>query len=163
MRPTWKRFNVFFFILLSLGLLGCGEDKPDGLPKLQPVLLQFTQDGQSCNGATVHLVPQNENPWIVGGITDVAGNVALKTHGKFAGVPSGKYKITISKIDREEIGDTPKNMYETQEIVIYNLIDPIYSDPKNTPLEIEVLPEKKLSQSFDLGKKTRVKIVKPGE
>ncbi|MDR2755989.1 MAG: carboxypeptidase-like regulatory domain-containing protein [Planctomycetaceae bacterium] len=163
MKPIQKRFNRLFpYILIGLGLFGCSEERPDGLPKLQPVSLQFTQDGLPCSEASVHLVPQDESPWAVGGSTDTTGTVIFKTHGKFTGVPAGKYKVTVSKVEREEVGPKPQNMYESQEIVMYDLIDQIYSDPKMTPLEIDVLSGKKLSESFDLGKKIRVKIVKPG-
>jgi uncharacterized protein (DUF779 family) len=164
MKPIRKRFKGLYpLILLGLGLFGCCENRPDGLPKLYPVSLQFTQDGVPCGGASAHLVPQDEMLWAIGGSTDVTGTVVFKTHGKFAGVPAGKYKITVSKIEREEVGSTPKSMYESQEIVLYDLIDQVYSYPKMTPLEIEVVPGKKLSESFDLGKQIRVKVVKPGE
>ncbi|MDR2439017.1 MAG: hypothetical protein LBE12_06580 [Planctomycetaceae bacterium] len=161
MQPIWKKLLLFIF--LSLGLIGCSEEKPNGLPKLYSVSLQFTQDGIPCEGASAHLDSQDGSPWTVGGSTDATGTVAFKTHGKFVGVPSGKYKVTVSKVEREEVGPPPKNMYKSQEIVMYDLIDPIYSNPKTTPLEIEVLPDKKFLESFDLGKKIRVKVVKPGE
>ncbi|MDR0610625.1 MAG: hypothetical protein LBG58_10980 [Planctomycetaceae bacterium] len=159
-----SRFErLFLFILLSLGIFGCGENRPDGLPKLYPVSLQFTQDGIPCNGASVHLVPLEEIVWAIGGSTDANGTVVFKTHGKFAGVPAGKYKVTVSKTEREEIGPTPQSIYESQEIVFYDLVEQVYSNPKMTPLEIEVVAGKKLSKSFELGKAIRVKMVKPGE
>jgi hypothetical protein len=163
MKPHWIRLIILFpFILFSLGLFGCSENKPDGLPKLQPVSLRFTLDGQSCGGASVHLIPQDENQWAVGGSTDTTGTVVLKTHGKYSGVPVGKYKITVSKMERENIGEQPKNMFEpSQKIIMYNLIDPVYSDPEKTTLEIEVIQGKKISETFDLGKKIRVEIEKP--
>jgi hypothetical protein len=148
--------------LFGLGLFGCGEKKPDGLPELQPVTLHFTQDGQPCADASVHLIPQDNSPWAVGGSTDSAGAVILKTHGKYIGAPAGKYKITVSKIERENIGEPPKDMLDlAQEVKMYNLIDPIYSDPAKTTFEIEVIRGKKTSESFDLGEKIRVEIAKP--
>jgi hypothetical protein len=163
MKPYWTRLiGLFLFILFSLGLFGCSENKPDGLPKLQPVTLRFTLDGQPCGGASVHLIPQDENPWAVGGSTDSSGTIVLKTHGKYSGVPVGKYKITVSKVEREDVGEAPKSMFDQQpEPVMYNLIDPVYSNPEKTSLEIEVIQGKKISESFDLGKKVRVKIEKP--
>ncbi|MDR2641589.1 MAG: hypothetical protein LBC74_02220 [Planctomycetaceae bacterium] len=163
MKPFWTRtIGLFIVVLFSLVLFGCGENKPDGLPKLQPVTLRFTLDGQPCDSASVHLIPQENSPWVVGGSTDTTGTVVLKTHGKFSGVPIGKYKITVSKVEREDVGELPKNMYDPQpETVMYNSIDPDYSNPEKTSLEIDVIQGKKISESFDLGKKIRVKIEKP--
>jgi hypothetical protein len=156
--------GLFFFILFSLGLCGCGESKPDGLPELQPVTLTFTLDGQPCGGASVHLIPQNQSQWAVGGVTDSAGTVVLKTHGKFSGAPVGKYKMIVSKLEQEDVVIEPTKelgMESSQKIAMYHLIDPMYSNPEKTSLEIEVTQGKKISKSFDLGKKVRIKMEEP--
>jgi hypothetical protein len=161
-RSIRTQFAVVF-CLFTCGLTGCGEPKPDGLPKLQPVSLSFIQEGQPCENASVHLNPVDENPWAVGGTADSTGTVVFRTHGKYSGAPAGKYKVTVSKTDREEIGPPPKDMFDIQqETVMYDLVDPVYSNPATTPLEIEVEPGKHFSKTFDLGKKIRNKMKKPG-
>ena len=152
--------SVIFLPLLS----GCGgEPKPDGLPELYPVSLQFTQDGKPCAEASVSLVPQDGSKWATGGSTGSNGTVTFKTHGKFPGVPEGKYKIVISKYEREKIGSESQSMYEVQREEVYDLIDPDYSIPEKTTLEIEVRPGKNTFDPFELGKEIRSKVKKPGE
>ena len=153
--------SVIFLIILS----GCGgEPKPDGFPTLYPVSLQFMQEGKPCAEASVGLVPQDGSKWATGGSTDSNGIVTFKTHGKFPGVPEGKYKIVISKHEREESGPAPQSMYEAQKTLeVYDLIDPDYSIPEKTSLEIEIRPGKNSFDPFDLGKEIRQRVKKPGE
>jgi hypothetical protein len=152
------QLKCFLFLVLLgcvFGFLGCADPKPDGLPNLQPVSLQFTQDGTPCEKASVNLSPQDGNRWAVGGSTDANGIVQLKTHGKYQGVPAGKYKIVVTKTERETVGPPPNSVFEQQQENIYDLIDPVYSNPEKTPLEIEIVAGKNQFQPFDLGKKIR--------
>ena len=149
-------------IVLCCAFAGCsGELEPEGMPKRHPTVIQFTQAGQPCDGASVRLHPETPNNWAVGGSTDASGTVELKTYGKYPGVPEGKYKIIISKNERETVGAAPASMYEVQQDEVYDLIDPVYSTPSGTPLSIEVKPGKNSFGPFDLGEKVRQKTVKP--
>jgi len=151
---------------LITAFVGCSEQKPDGLPTLYPVALKFTQDGKPCEGASVTLIaetPGTQTNWIVGGSTDATGTAVLKTYGKYPGVPEGKYKVVVSKVVREQIGTPSESMYESQGENAYYLIDPAYSKPGMTTLEIEVTPNKKVYEPFELGKEIREKVKAPGE
>jgi hypothetical protein len=154
--------NLFLLILPAFVLCGCGEKKPDGLPRLQPASLQFTQDGAPCGGASVVLVPLGESPWIVGGFTNDSGVAELKTHRKYSGAPVGNYKIIVSKVEREIIGPAKTSMYDVEEGINYHLVDPIYSTTKETPLEVEIVKGKNV-KSFELGKQVKAKVKGPGD
>jgi hypothetical protein len=156
--------HIYLLLVLILAA-GCGEPKPAGLPRLTPVALTFTQDGVPCGEASVHLIPAGESPWAVGGSTSASGTVVFRTHGKYAGVPAGKYKITVTKNETEWKGEAPKEnrgMYDpVPESIVYDAVDTKFADAETTPLELEVAEGKKVAQQFDLGKKIRVPIVKP--
>jgi len=139
-------------VVMVTALVGCSEPKPDGLPKLHSLVLKFTQEGSPCVGAAVRLVPQDGNPWVSGGTTDASGNAVFVTHGKYAGVPVGKYKITVSK-DEVESDEMLRSSF-------YSSVDLVYTVESTTPLEIEVVAGKNVPQTFDLGKQVRV--LKPG-
>ena len=151
-------------IALALTFAGCGgEPKPAGMPPLHPATLVFTQEGEPIAGASVQLVSETDSRWPIGGSTDTAGTIALKTYGKYPGVPEGKYKVVVSKVEREQIGPAPQSMYEVQKENVFDLIDANYSIPEKTPLTIEVKPGKNSYEPFDLGKKIRQKVKKPGD
>ena len=132
-----------------LAIMGCGggESKPANMPTLYPITLKFTQEGQPCAGALVILIPQDTNKWTTGGITDAAGGTVLKTHGKYLGVPAGKFKITVSKQETDADGTA------------YNLINPDYGDISKTTLNLEVVAGKNQFEPFDIGKVVRLQIV----
>jgi hypothetical protein len=157
--------HTILFILSFVLFCGCGGQRtPDGLPKLYPVTLQFTQEGEPCDGASVQFVAVSESPnnWVVGGSTNTAGIAMLKTYGQYPGVPEGKYKIVVSKVERESLG-TGETMFDSKGENVYNLIDPSYSSSNTTSLTIEVQPEKKSYDPIELGKKIRQPLKRPGE
>ena len=160
-----SRLSLFCPVILCLAVAGCGgEPKPDGLPKLYPVTLTFTQNGEPCADAIVTLVPVSDSPWGTGGITNANGNVRVQTHGKFPGAPAGKYKITVSKTENGTAGQASANMFATQTIQTFNLIDPVYAVSSSTPLDITVEAGKNKTPypPFDLGAKVREPVRPPG-
>ncbi|MDR3111346.1 MAG: hypothetical protein LBU65_16880 [Planctomycetaceae bacterium] len=164
--PLRQTVHCVLFALFCFTFVGCSEPRPDDLPKLQSVVLTFTQDGQPCDGATVFLEPVDQNPWGVGGATNSSGVVVFKTHGKYVGAPAGKYKVVVQKIENELSGPAPdpNDMYAPQpETNSYNLVDTKYENAASTPLEIEVVQGTKFAQTFELGKKIKEKLKKPGE
>ena len=151
-------------VALCLLLAGCGgPPKPEGLPKLYSTTIQLTQAGDPCEEASVRLVPELQSNWPVGGSTDATGTVTLKTYGKYPGAPEGKYKVVVSKVERQPVGSASSSMYEVQKEVVYDLVNPIYSTPEGTPLEIEIRPGKNVFGPFDLGTRIHQKVKKPGE
>ena len=158
--------NIVFQHLLWGGLLflllaGCGQPRPDGLPNLYPVTLKFEQEGTPCAEAIVSLMPESDDPWAVGGITDTGGNVVLQTHGRYSGVPAGKYTITVTKTETELTGPPPKDIGEAQACTTYNLIDPVYSVPSSSTLALEVVAGENSFPPFSLGKKVREPVPTP--
>ena len=125
------------------------------MPNLYPVTLKFTQEGTPCVEALVSLTPESDGQWAVGGITDSGGNIVLHTHGRYPGVPAGKYKITVIKTETELTGPPPTEMGQSQASTTYNLIDPAYSAPSTSTLTLEVVAGKNSFPPFDLGKKVR--------
>lgn len=158
------RKSVFCIIFLPFVLGGCRDDRPAGMPKLLPVTLSFTQEGSPCEGASVRLISEETGggKWSVGGATDAKGEVSLKTYGKFPGVPEGKYKIVVSKVERERLGTESDSMYDSRGEISYNLIDEAYGDANATDLRIEITKDGKYDP-IELGPKIREKMKAPGD
>lgn len=150
---------VLFCSVVFLGFSGCSEPLPDGMPKLYPVTLEFQQKGTPISDASVRLVPQFNSQWAVGGSTDAKGRIQLKTHGKYPGVPAGKYKICVNKFENE--GELPVIGEDTPPMKHFNLIDTPYTLPNQTPLEIEVVEGTNTFEPFDLGEPVRIELKKP--
>lgn len=146
-------------LMVLLTICGCSEPKPDGMPPLYGVTLQFHQEGAPLDEASVRLIPQSDNPWIVGGSTNAKGEVRLKTHGKYDGVPAGKYKISVNKFVSE--GELPKVGEYTPPMKHFNLVETQYTSPIETPLEIEIVKGKNKFPPFDLGKAVRLELAAP--
>jgi len=152
-KTSWLPLVAFILVITGCG----GEPKPDGFPKLYPVSLKFVQEGEPLEGASVVLVPQSDSKWASGGITDAKGVVTLRTHGKFAGVPAGTYKVRIQK---QETGEVPTSTDSTGlttygTATAYDLVNPDYFLPDKTPFAIEVVAGKN-NFEFDLGKKAHI-------
>lgn len=157
-----KHFPLLFvFCTLSIVIAGCGPALPDGMPKLYPTTLTFTQEGKPLAEASVVLIPQFDCPWMVGGLTDANGQVPLKTHGKYDGAPAGKFKICVTKTVSE--GELP-SMDSSQARVamtFYEAVELQYSKAETTPLEIDIEPKQTEEKTFDVGKAVKLKQAPP--
>ncbi|MDR1270378.1 MAG: carboxypeptidase-like regulatory domain-containing protein [Planctomycetaceae bacterium] len=146
-------------------IIGCGDGRPSDMPPLQPVVLTFTLDEKPLPNAIVTLYSTESNfKWSVGGGTDENGQVVLMTNGRYAGVPEGKYKITVDKVVQNsppipKESELPEDEKQRQKIfndidkqtTITRIVDEKFLDEKKTPLELEVVKGKN-KQTFDLGK-----------
>ncbi len=150
------RYSLFALLFFSIG---CSEPRPDGMPPLYPVTLEFKQEGTPVSEASIRLIPQSTSQWAVGGSTDSNGKVQLKTHGKYTGAPEGKYKICVNKFVSE--GELPQIGKSTPPMVHFNLVETQYTLPNQTPLEIEIVKGKNKFEPFDLGKAVRLEITPP--
>ncbi|MGL4943402.1 MAG: carboxypeptidase regulatory-like domain-containing protein [Thermoguttaceae bacterium] len=159
MRYIVKSYVMFVLCLLAM-VIGCGKKLPDGMPKLYPVRFQVTQSDKPCAGASVRLIPEGDSPWIVGGTSDANGMVAPQTHGEYPGVPVGKYKVTVMKVDIE-LGPPSTSMYDSQRSEAFTLVDEKYANPKTTPLQLEVVAGANDIKPFDVGAEMRAKVKKP--
>jgi len=137
-------------LLLSLGailttcLTGCGSKLPDGMPPLHPLTLTVTQEGKPFPEASVSLYPSDgARGWNSGGLTDANGVLPVFTHGKYSGVPAGKYKITVDCVTSDP--PRPKNATESEiaehlkKHPEFRIVPLPFTDRAKTPLEIEVV------------------------
>jgi len=153
------KFVHLLIIMVLLTTIGCSEPLPDGMPPLYPVTLKFHQNGELLDEASIRLIPQFDSPWAIGGSTNAKGEVRLKTHGKYDGVPAGKYKITVNKFVSE--GELPLPGQNTPPMNHFNLVETEFTLPNKTPLEIEVVEGKNHFEPFDLGEGVRSELVSP--
>ena len=151
--------NDFYFlpvIAVIFVVAGCsGEKRPPDLPKLYPVTLTITMDGQPLEDALVNLYTEDQSisKWTVGSTTNAEGKAVIVTHGQFRGAPEGKFKVCVRKVELEGeqqilensqsglVVDSPgvgTGMPKTIEHV-----DPKFGSRATTTLEIEIIPQGK--------------------
>ena len=151
--PKLCLLSVFTFFLFVFA--GCGEQRPEGFPKLYPVTLDFAQEGKPLDNAVVRLYSE-EVAWVISGRTDSGGRVRFLTHGKYPGVPAGTYKISVVKDHIEpRPGYVLKDEFDTMATDAYALVAPEYESAATTPLTLTV--DGKKTESFELGKAVRIK------
>jgi len=153
-----QRFFIFYLCGLVLLTAGCGGvKKPNGMPALHKTTLTFTQGGAPLSEATVSLVPlEGAVTWPAGGVTDNNGVLRVKTMAQFDGAPAGNYKITVSKTEMENTGETTKSS-DGDEISVfksYNLVDKKYRNANSSDLTLEVKSGAN-TETFDLGPAVR--------
>ena len=144
--------------MTSLLGLGCqGESRPEGMPELHPVSLTFTQAGVPLAGATVRLIPQDQNhPWYSGGHTDEDGVAVIQTDRKYPGAPAGAYKVTVSKIEMPAPASADLSPLDAPAGgSTYDLVPSEYSHPNQTPLQLNINAGEN-QQVFDLGAAVRM-------
>ncbi|MDO5566727.1 MAG: hypothetical protein Q4G59_08720, partial [Planctomycetia bacterium] len=127
-----------------------GPKKPANMPELISCVLQFNTDAGPLADANVELFAVPLNPadrWMYKGVTDQEGKATIKTMGDFAGVPSGKYTVVVSKVNVETT-QLDKGRVHNKTI---SMIDKKYSAKETTTLTIEV-QNQPIEQTFDLGK-----------
>ena len=138
---------IIAIVITALSITGCGSNnsRPSDLPQLYPCVLTVTQEGNPLSGAYVTLIPMEESnaKYQASSVTDNEGKATIITYG-FDGVPAGKYKVCVRKV----VGD------ENRE---YQLVEPKYSDSKNTPHELEITGKQMPPASFDVGKSVKPK------
>jgi hypothetical protein len=159
-------------LLALLFLTGCGEQLPDGMPKLYPALITVTQEGEPLEEATVMLIPEDSAlmQWGPSGITDESGIAEMKTNAKYKGAPLGKYTVTVMKREREPhphpewagLSETDPNYRQFVQIARmlkhYDLVESHFGSVANSPLRIEVSAGQK-EYTVDVGKKVKVETV----
>ena len=151
------------FLLAFCFTLGCSDVKrPEGLPKLYPCSLTFTQEGKPMEGAVITLVSSDPDfRWTIGGIANPSGTAKIMTHGQYPGVPEGEYRVLIRKVEEEEVNsfkeidpDTGKEMITGGVIKVYTTVDKDYTDLEKTPIKITI-EKRKYSEAFECGKPIR--------
>ncbi|MBR5414483.1 MAG: hypothetical protein IK105_00935 [Thermoguttaceae bacterium] len=148
-------------------VIGCGvQRRPKGMPKLYPCKVRITDGSVPVEGASVTFCPEpGGGAYTPGGTTDSNGETVLQINGRYLGAPLGSYKVTVKKtavvyqkgfepenIKIEPTGDEVEDRKTRFTIAqdyseVVDEIDPVYSDPEETPLRAEVAKGK---NSFDL-------------
>ena len=143
-----------FFVSLVLPFAGCGggEQLPPGMPRLYRAVLTVTQDGAPLAGADVILVSLDPSVnFPASGVTDQNGVLRLRTLGRYDGVPLGRYRVGVQKMESPNVvlpQDSPSNPEEARELRrllaeleagVFRVVGEQFAI-ENTELEIEVTP-----------------------
>lgn len=168
-----KTVKDLFLIFLSVSVLffiGCGERLPDGMPPLTPCELTILQENVPLKGATVSLLPEEGlAKWNLVGITNDFGVVKILANGKYNGVPQGKYKVVVMKIESEK-GTGPaipmpgEPGYDEAVAALdkippakrFTLVEKMYSNPTATPLTLDIPGRGPVKQNIEVGKAVRI-------
>lgn len=158
-------------LIMIVGIMvvnsGCwGKPRPDGLPPLYRCTVTLRQDGKLLDHAAVFLYPEDTGyTWTIGGVTDATGVAVIHTHAQYPGVPTGEYKVVVSKsesVSTQLSAPPPEGADETystlgNEATLYSLVEIPYIEKETTPLRITI---KKGSNAFefDVGKPVREKL-----
>lgn len=144
------RSSILMIVLvLSAGFVvcpGCSQKLPPGMPKLNPCIITVNMEGKPVEKVMVRLVSEDQLHWGCSGFTDSSGKASLVTDGKYKGVPAGKYKVLLSRIDTEHreykgFMEEAKLPPKKQTVVI----DLKYEDEDETPYEVEIIDGKRAS------------------
>lgn len=140
MYDSTSRVHVFpFFIILSMiPFPGCSTSLPPGMPRLTPCDITVTMDGKPLKNVSVRLV-SDDLTWACTGRTNSSGTAKMVTDGKYHGVPTGNYKILLSRIDveeREYKGFREEAKLPPQKRTV--VIDLLFEDRNRTPHAIAV-------------------------
>jgi len=92
-------------LVAAASLTGCNSG-----PKLVPVTGTVTLDGKPLDGANIAFSPHPGNEYPAQGtdVTGAEGNYKLSTNGR-AGLPPGKYTVSISKLAVKPGVELPEN------------------------------------------------------
>ncbi len=123
-------------------LAGCADDGP----KLVPVAGRVTLDGQPLSNGSVTLRPEaGDSNWEQPtGSIDADGKYVVYTQRK-PGAPPGKYRVVIfaTAATKDASGAAHPGLPKS-------IVPAIFSDPKQTPLEIVVDPARKPPFDWEL-------------
>jgi 5-hydroxyisourate hydrolase-like protein (transthyretin family) len=153
--------RYFLFAFCALFFFGCSRnsDLPQDLPRLYPCQITVIQDGKPLTDASITLLAKDKSLQYnsASGMTNSNGIVYLRTYG-VNGVPTGDYKITVSK--RIEEGATEyidvSGLKQTKEGTWYSLVELKFVFEETTPLEIEITAGKN-EKTIDVGKSVHEK------
>lgn len=153
MKFSFPSSGLLALIALLCAVTGCSkDDRPEGLPDLQPLTVKVVQAGSPLAGASVRLVPTDaSNPWALGGTTDDKGEAAIQTHGKYAGAPLGEYKVTISKVQSDAASTAADDPSGAPAADAFQLVDVAYQSEEKTPTTISVTADEESTKLVDVG------------
>jgi hypothetical protein len=150
--------KILLFVSL-IGLPGCKEYRPAGLPKLIPCeIIIINTDGAPLVGASVRLfATETSIPWAIIGKTNENGIANISVNAQYSGSPVGKFRVLVSKNEGFDktmgIPKTPPNAYVSVDAELIYYVNPIYSNEKRSPFEIEVVDNEPFKTTLTLVKK----------
>lgn len=149
---THYRELTLFVLSALVAFGGCSGTKlPNGMPPLHPLTVTLIQEGHPLSGADIFLLPETgDSVWNIGGVSDHDGKVVPMTHGKYKGVPAGRYKACVSKVEATTVAG--RSLPDE-----YDLVDPKLKSPQTTALTLEVGPGKN-NITLDVGKPVKTRI-----
>lgn len=166
-----------FLVVGILGLAGCGEKKPPGMPKLCPTKITVTfDDGAIIPDAAIILSPDDTgkvSSWSYTGNTDSSGTASIWTQGRYNGLPAGKYKVRVTKgisegapnpgtpVDAESAKRFDEWKKNPNKQKWFKVIAPEYDDPLKTPLEVTIETKGNNSFAVKVGKEVRIRLPDP--
>jgi hypothetical protein len=146
-------YPLMIIVPLFLVIIGCKEEKPKDLPTLHPTKITLLQAGKPCADAKLSIIPiGGDSRWTSGGTTNASGVLEPMTHGKYQGVPEGKYKVTVDKsvgegeppppspIDAESRKKYNEYFAAGKTYKLFQVIPDQYRLRDRTPLELDVKP-----------------------
>lgn len=138
------RYLILFFGTCALTLAGCGGD---GRPSLVPVEGTITLNGETLAEAQIGFLPVDQGDYKrpSNAISDASGKFRIGTYGKDDGIPVGKYKVTVTKVEmmgEPPEGFNPEDPAASSRPTKQKRIVPIeYSDPNESGITVEVTSE----------------------
>ena len=165
-------------IVTILAITGCGEPRPDNMPKLYPTSVTITyDDGSPLVEGMVFFHAADPTltgkAWVHSGNTDAQGQAEIITEGKYPGAPVSKFNVVINKYIFEGEAEEPSavqmdvrdqsvrqdRMRASRQRVRYSCVEEDYLDAATTPLKDIEVTKGKNSITLKIGKP--VKIPKP--
>lgn len=138
--------------VLIVGAIGCGK-KGGSRSGLVPAAGTLTYKGELVDDAVLEFRPATETQEHCVGVgrTDEKGQFSVMTDRPNDGLLPGKYKVTVKK-QVQTIDGKPRAEYEAElakenggeiffdknKLVVEDLTPAKYTDPENTPLEVEI-------------------------
>jgi hypothetical protein len=136
--------------VLLAGACGCSRETSSRDVSTYDVRGKVIVNGQPAAGASVTLLPaedadrldQSPPTFLVGGLTDEQGEFTLRTNGEKPGAPAGYYLVGVSWPDPKVEPDRDGGERGP------DLIPPRYRDPRQSGIEVEILPERAAPQEL---------------
>jgi hypothetical protein len=142
--------NILLCIVILLAVLcfaGCAPSLPKGMPPIYPCTITLTQEGVPLVGASVALIPEDTTlTFTFAGATTSSGSVEMYSHGKYRGIPAGKYKLIVTKNTHE---------IQNEKIWTVSLVDVQYCNSDTSPLQVDIAKTKN-QFTFELGKAVKI-------
>jgi len=149
-RARLIRWCPVIILTATIAAAGCGSQPFD----LAPVSGRVTLDGQPVADAKVLLLPANRKQPVAGpasvGVTDQDGQYVMQTTGTSPrqGAVVGLHRVIISTLDTKPDPNDPGG--ESEIVIRKETIPPPYSDPRKTPLVLEVPSTGRADANFEI-------------